>query len=159
MANPIPEGYSSVTPYLVLDDAAAAIEFYKKGLGAVEVMRLPGPDGKGVAHAEIKIGDSIIMLGDEPGPARPGNLTSPRKAGVATSSILLYVKDVDALMKQSLDAGATLEVPVETFFWGDRMGRLTDPFGHSWAIATHVEDVAPEELARRAQKHADGAAA
>jgi PhnB protein len=130
-----------------LNDCARAIDFYKKAFNAQEVVRMEGPPGK-VAHAEIKIGDSMIMLGDEmPG---MGN-KAPASLGGTTSGILLYVHDVDASYKQAVAAGAKADMPPADMFWGDRYGRLTDPFGHSWAIATHKEDVAPEEMKKRMQ--------
>ena len=151
--SPIPAGYHTVTPHLAIRGAAKAIEFYKKAFGAVEVMLMPGPDGKSIAHAEIKIGNSMVMLADE----WPGmRVASPEKFGGTTCSVMLYVPDVDAAFKRAVDAGATVSMPLMNMFWGDRFGKVTDPFGHEWAIATHVEDVTPEECARRgveAMKH------
>jgi len=147
-AKPIPQGYHSATPYLTLNDAARAIEFYKRAFGAQEVMRMDGPDGK-IGHAELKIGDSIIMLGDEmPG---MGN-RSPQSLGGTTSGILLYVENADTVFKQAVSAGAQVEAPLADMFWGDRYGRLKDPFGHSWSVATHKEDVAPAEMSKRMQE-------
>jgi PhnB protein len=144
--SPIPAGYHTATPYLTLSDCARAIDFYKKAFGAQEIMRMQGPPGK-IGHAEIKIGDSFIMLSDEmPG----GGNRSPQSLGGTTSSIFLYVQDVDAAYKQAVDAGAKADMPPVDMFWGDRFGRLTDPFGHSWAMATHKEDVAPEDMRKRA---------
>src|SRR5215831_13492145 len=135
--NPIPPGYHTATPYLTLNDCARAIEFYKRAFGAQEVMRMEGMPGK-IAHAEIKIGDSMIMLSDEmPG----GGTTSPQSAGCTTASIFLYVEDVDALFQQAESSGAKVEMAPTNMFWGDRFGKVTDPFGHLWAMATHVEDV------------------
>jgi PhnB protein len=146
--NPIPPGYHTATPYLTLNDCARAIEFYKRAFHAQEVMRMEGPPGK-IAHAEIKIGDSHIMLGDEmPG---MGN-KAPASLGGTTSGVLLYVNDVDSSFQQAVSAGAKADMPPADMFWGDRYGRLTDPFGHSWAIATHKEDVAPEEMKKRMQQ-------
>jgi PhnB protein len=145
---PIPEGYSTVTPYLAVDDAAKAIEFYGKAFGAKERVRMPGPEGT-IAHAELEIGDSVIMLSD-PFPQSP--LKSPKQAGATTASLMLYVEDTDEMVQQAVDAGATITMPVETQFWGDRYGRVEDPFGHNWQIATHVEDVAPDEMEKRAQE-------
>jgi PhnB protein len=144
-AKPIPQGFHSVTPYLTLNDTARAIEFYKRAFGAQEIMRMDGPGGK-VAHAEIKIGDSIIMLGDE----MPGmGAQSPQTAGTTTSGILLYVENADTVFKQAVSSGAQVESPLTDMFWGDRYGRLKDPFGHSWSVATHKEDVAPAEMQKR----------
>ena len=140
----IPEGYHNVTPYLIVDDAAEAIRFYEKALGATEIFRLPMGDR--IGHAEIKIGDSIVMLSDEwPDMGKLG----PKARGGATSSMMLYVEDVDAAYARATAAGATVERPPEDQFWGDRMGSLIDPFGHSWSLATHVEDVAEDEMQRR----------
>jgi PhnB protein len=148
MANvkPIPEGYHSLTPYLIVAGAARAIEFYKTVFGAVERMRLGGPDGK-VGHAELEIGDSLIMLADEH-PAM-GALAPPTVGGTPVG-LHLYLEDVDAVAAKAVAAGATLKRPVENQFYGDRLGSLIDPFGHLWHISTHVEDVSPEEIARRA---------
>ncbi|MBI2805128.1 MAG: VOC family protein [Planctomycetes bacterium] len=144
--SPIPPGFHSITPHLVVRGAAKAIAFYKKAFGAEEIMSMPGPDGKSVAHAEIKIGDAIIMLGDEWPNMR---VASPEKFNGTTCSLMIYVKDCDAAFKQAVDAGATVAMPLMNMFWGDRFGKVTDPFGHEWAIATHIEDVSPEECARR----------
>ena len=140
----IPEGYHNVTPYLIVDDAAEAIRFYEKALGATEIFRLPMGDR--IGHAEIRIGDSIVMLSDEwPDMGKLG----PKARGGATSSMMVYVEDVDAAYARATAAGATAERPPEDQFWGDRMGSLVDPFGHSWSLATHVEDVAEDEMQRR----------
>ena len=140
----IPEGYHHGTPYLIVDDAAEAIRFYEKALGATEIFRLPMGDR--IGHAEIKIGDSIVMLSDEwPDMGKLG----PKARGGATSSMMLYVEDVDAAYARATAAGATAERPPEDQFWGDRMGSLVDPFGHSWSLATHVEDVAEDVMQRR----------
>ena len=152
--NHIPEGYHSVTPYLIVNDGARAIEFYKEAFGAVEVFRMDGPDGK-VGHAEIKIGDSHVMLADE----HPEmNARSPQSYGGSPVSLMVYVEDVDAVVNRAVEAGAKLVRPVANQFYGDRTGGVTDPFGHSWYVATHVEDVPPEELqARAAAAHQGGA--
>lgn len=143
---PIPDGYRSVIPYLIVDGAAAAIEFYKAAFGAVERMRHGGPAGR-VGHAELEIGDSLLMLADE----HPEiGARGPRSVGGSPVSIHLYLADVDAVAARAVAAGATLTRPVEDRFYGDRLGTLEDPFGHIWHISTHVEDVPPEELARRA---------
>ena len=142
---PIPDGYHTATPYLNVRDAAGAIEFYKKGFGASELTRLVGPGGK-VLHAEIKIGDSVIMIAEET--EEWGN-KSPQTLGGTPVRIVLYVEDVDALARQAVAAGAKLLVPVADQFYGDRSGRLQDPFGHLWLISTHTEDVSPEEMRKR----------
>lgn len=144
MVKPIPEGYHSVTPYLVVDDAEGAIDFYTRAFGAKEKFRMPMGDR--IGHAEILIGDSHIMLADEfPDMGHRG----PKALGGSPVSIMLYVEDVDSTFKQALDAGATEKRPLENQFWGDRMGTLTDPFGHVWSLATTVEEVSPEEMQRR----------
>jgi PhnB protein len=143
---PIPAGYHTITPYLIIQGAAQALEFYKKAFGATEVMRFPDPSGK-IGHAEIKIGDSVIMLADE---YPEMGFRSPQALGGAGVSLLLYVEDVDARFKQALAAGAKEMRPVKDQFYGDRSGTLTDPFGHVWTIATHKEDLSPEELQKRA---------
>jgi len=145
--NPIPDGYHTVTPYLIIKGAAAAIDFYKRAFGAVELFRMGGPEGK-VGHAEIKIGDSPIMLADE-NPEMEA--LSPQTIGGTPFSIMLYVEDVDAMFKQAIAAGGEQIRPVADQFYGDRTGGLKDPFGFQWWIATHVEDVPPEELERRAK--------
>jgi PhnB protein len=144
---PIPEGYHSVTPYLTVDDAAAAIEFYKKAFGATERGRMEAPDGT-IGHAELAIGDSIVMLSD---PFPQASTRSPKDLGGTTGSIFMYVEDVDAVVARAIDAGATIAMEVADQFWGDRFGTVTDPFGHLWSVATHVEDVPPEEMAERAK--------
>jgi len=143
--NAIPKGYHSVTPYLTVNDAARALEFYKRAFGAQEVMRMDGPDGK-IGHAEIKIGDSMIMLADE----MPGmGARSPQSLGGTTAGVMLYVENADTVFNQALSAGAQVDMPLADMFWGDRYGRLKDPFGHSWSVATHIEDVAPAEMSKR----------
>ncbi len=145
---PIPEGYNTVTPYLAVDDAAQAIEYYKKAFGAKERVRMEAPDSK-IGHAELEIGDSLVMLSD----AFPQSTTRPpNELGGTSASVFMYVEDVDAVVKQAVDAGATITMDVADQFWGDRFGSITDPFGHSWSIATHVEDVPPEEMAERARE-------
>ena len=156
MANevkPIPEGYHSVTPYLIIRGAADAIDYYKKALGAVELFRMPQPDGK-IAHAEIKIGDSPIMLSDE----HPDmGFRSPQSLGGSPVSILIYVEDVDSVFDRAIAAGGKVDRPVEDKFYGDRAGSLIDPFGHTWHVATHTEDVSPEEMEKRAAAAGGGA--
>jgi PhnB protein len=144
---PIPEGYTTPIPYLTVDDAEAAIEYYKKAFGAKERTRMLMPDGK-VGHAELEIGQSIIMLSD---PFPQASTRSPKELGGTSASIFLFAEDVDAVVKRAVDAGATVTMEVADQFWGDRFGSITDPFGHVWGIATHVEDVAPEEVAERAK--------
>ncbi len=142
---PIPEGYHTVTPYLIVKGAARAIEFYKKAFGATEMFRMPGPNDL-IMHAEIKIGDSVVMLADE----HPGmSHRSPLGLGGTTVSLLLSVADVDKSFAQALAAGATVQKPLQNQFWGDRMGTVADPFGHVWSLSTHIEDVPPEEMQRR----------
>ena len=147
---PIPSGYRSVTPYLVVNNAARAIDFYQRAFGAKEMMRMDGPPGK-IAHAELKIGDSLIMLSDE---MQGGGLRSPQSLGGTTAGVFLYVENVDNVFRQATTAGAKVEMPVSDQFWGDRYGKLTDPFGHSWSLATHIEDVPPEEMKKRMQEAA-----
>jgi PhnB protein len=148
MAKPIPEGYHTVTPYLVFDGAAEAIDFYKKAFGAKERMRMEAPGGK-IGHAEIQIGDSIVMLSD----AFPQSTTRPpSEVGSTTAGVFLYVDDVDDVVQRAVDAGATITMEVADQFWGDRFGSITDPFGHSWSVATHVEDLSSEEIAQRAKQ-------
>jgi PhnB protein len=144
---PIPEGYHSVTPYLIIGGAAKAIEFYKKAFGATELMRFPTPDGK-VGHAEIKIGDSQIMLADD---YPEMGYKAPPALGGSPVSIMLYVEDVDSTFQRAVAAGATVKEAVQDKFYGDRGGTLIDPFGHIWHIATHKEDVSLEEMERRAR--------
>jgi PhnB protein len=145
-ARPVPEGYHSVTPYLVVDGAARALDFYRQVFHATERMRMAAPGGK-VGHAEITIGDSIIMLADE----HPEmDARGPRAFGGSPVSVMLYVDDADATVQRALAAGARLVQPVTDKFYGDRSGTIEDPFGHKWHVSTHVEDVPADELARRA---------
>ena len=144
---PIPDGYHAATPYLIVKGAAQAIDFYKRAFGATEQFSMAGPDG-GVMHAEIKIGDSVIMLADE----HPTmGYRGPQAFGGTPVSMLLYVEDVDARFKQAVAAGATVRSELTNQFYGDRSGTLVDPFGHVWTLATHVEDVSPEEMRRRGE--------
>ena len=143
----IPEGYHSVTPYLIVDGADAAIRFYTEAFGATEILRLPAGDSGRIAHAEIKIGDSHVMLADE-----NDDVLGPLKRGGATAGLMIYVPDVDAVFARALAAGAKQEQPVADQFWGDRKGSLIDPFGHRWSVATHVEDVPDEEIQRRMEE-------
>ena len=144
---PIPEGYHTVSPYLAVDDAVRAIEFYVQAFGAKELVRMEAPGGK-VGHAELELGDSRIMLSD---PFPQASTQPPKQLGGTSASVFMYVADVDAVVKQAVDAGATVTMEVANQFWGDRFGTITDPFGHVWSIATHVEDVPPEEMAERAK--------
>jgi len=147
---PIPDGYHTVTPHLVLDDAAKAIDFYEQAFGAEEVMRLPGPGGK-IVHAEIRVGDSRIMLSDEmpPMPGQPGIYQSPKTARLCTAALFLYVQDADAAFARAVKAGCTTRMSLQDMFWGDRYGQVIDPFGHTWALATHKEDVPPDQMEER----------
>jgi PhnB protein len=145
---PIPEGYHSVTPYLIVSDAAGAIAFYKEAFGAKEIMRMAAPGGR-VGHAELKIGDSRIMLADE---FPDMGARSPRAIGGTPVSLHLYVEDVDAVAKRAVAAGAKEVRPVKDQFYGDRLGTVEDPFGHLWHVSTHKEDLSPDELKRRAEK-------
>ena len=144
---PIPEGYHTLSPYLAVDNAAEAIDWYKRAFGAQETVRMLGPDGK-IGHAELKIGDSHLMLSD---PFPQASTKPPKELGGTSTSIFIYVEDVDATFKQAVDAGATVTMPLDDMFWGDRFGSVTDPYGHSWAMATHVEDVPPEEMEERSK--------
>jgi PhnB protein len=144
---PIPDGYHTVTPYLAVDDAAEAIKYYKQAFGAKERVRMPTPDGK-IGHAELEIGDSLIMLSD---PFPQASTKSPKEIGGTSASVFLYVEDVDAVVQRAVDKGATVTMEVADQFWGDRFGTVTDPFGHVWSIATHVEDVPPAEMEERAK--------
>src|SRR5277367_6792928 len=146
-AKPIPDGYHTISPYLVVQDAAKAIDFYKKAYGAKEVMRMDGPNGK-IGHAELQIGDSRIMLSDE----MPGMNQSPKTLGGSPVNIFMYVKNVDTVFNQAVAAGAKVTAPLADMFWGDRYGKVDDPFGHSWSLATHIEDVAPQEMAKRSKE-------
>ncbi|HYR95910.1 MAG TPA: VOC family protein [Candidatus Binatus sp.] len=146
-AKPIPDGQHPLTPYLCVRDASRAIEFYTKAFGATESMRIAQPDGK-IGHAELRIGDATIMLADE---FPDFDVVSPQSLGGSPVTLHLYVADVDAFARRAVSAGAKLLRPVEDQFYGDRVGRLADPFGHVWMVATHQEDVSPEEMQRRAR--------
>ena len=150
---PIPDNYHSVTPYLVVDGAAKAIDFYRRAFGATELMRMPAP-GDRIGHAEIKIGDSIVMLADAS--VEMGH-KDPKTLGGSPVALLIYVEDADATVAGAVAAGARVTRPLENQFWGDRMGDVTDPFGHTWHVATHVEDVSPEEMQRRMESLATAA--
>lgn len=142
---PIPAGYYTVTPYLVCREAAKAIEFYKKALDAKEKLRMPAPDGS-IAHAELKIGNSVVMLGDE-NPAM--GATAPQTVGGTASGLFIYTANVDKAFAKAIAAGAKAEQPPTDMFWGDRYAKFSDPFGHKWSMATHVEDLSPKEMAKR----------
>ncbi len=148
---PIPDGYHTATPCLIIRGAADAIEFYQRAFGATELFRFPMPDGK-IGHAEIKIGDSPIMLADE----YPSGYNSPQTLGGSPVSLMIYVEDVDNVFNQAVAAGATVKEAVSDKFYGDRIGTLTDPFGHIWHVSTHKEDVSIEEMQKRAQAAHDG---
>ena len=145
---PIPDGYHTVTPYLAVDDATEAIAYYQKAFGAKERVRMETPDGK-IGHAELEIGDSLVMLSD---PFPQGSTRPPKELGGTTAGVFMYVEDVDAVVKRAVDTGATVAMEVADQFWGDRFGTIIDPFGHSWSIATHVENVTPEQIAERARE-------
>ena len=142
---PIPDGYPRVTPYLIVEGGEAAIEFYGKIFGARERMRMPAPEGK-IGHAEIEIGDSVVMLADE---SPDVGALSPKTIGGSPVTLSIYVEDVDAVFEAALEAGATSVRPIENQFYGDRIGQFEDPFGHRWHVATHVEDVPPDEMEKR----------
>ena len=148
MKNGIPDGYHTVTPYLSVEDGASAIDYYKRAFGAKERARMEAPGGK-IGHATLEIGDSLIMLSD---PMPGGSVVPPAKLGGTTSSVFLYVADVDKVVENAVQAGATVDAEVADQFWGDRFGTITDPFGHHWSIATHIEDLSPEEIQQRGQK-------
>ena len=145
---PIPDGYHTVTPYLIIKGAAQALDFYRRAFGATESLRMDGPDGS-IGHAEIRIGDSVIMLADE----HPQmGVVGPQTLGGTSVSILLYVEDVDRRYAQAIAAGGQEQRPLQNQFYGDRSGTLVDPFGHQWTLATHVEDVPHDELQRRMEQ-------
>jgi len=142
---PIPEGYHTLTAYLAVDNATEAIEFYKRAFGAKERMRMDAPGGK-IGHAELEIGDSLVMLSD---PFPQSSTRPPTEVGASTAGLFLYSEDVDAAFQKAVSAGATATMEPDDMFWGDRFGTVTDPYGHVWSIATHKEDLAPEEIAER----------
>lgn len=143
---PVPDGYQRITPYLIIRGAERAIEFYKSVFGAAELMRLPAFEGK-IGHAELRIGDSVVMLADE---FPEMGALSPQTVGGSPVGLLLYIEDVDAVVARAVAAGATLKTPVEDKFYGDRSGTIVDPFGHVWHVSTHKEDLTPDEVRRRA---------
>lgn len=140
----VPDGYSTVTMHLVQSSSAKAIEFYQKAFGAEELYRMPGPDGM-VMHAEVRIGNAVLMMADENLAMNP-MAKSPEHAKAFTAGVMLYVDDVNAAWKRAVEAGAKVEMPLADMFWGDRYGQLTDPFGHRWSVATHLEDLTPEQI-------------
>lgn len=147
-AKPIPEGYRSVTPSLTFRDSAKALEFYQKAFGATVLDNMPNPNGKGTMHATMKIGDSILMMGDEmPGSA---SCKSPETVGGSPVSLFIYVADADSAFDKAVAAGAKVQMPVMDMFWGDRCGSITDPFGYCWMVGTHVKDLSPEEIQKGA---------
>ena len=148
MTKPIPDGYNSLTPTLTVRGAANAIEFYKKAFAAQEIMRFPGLDGKTIMHAELKIGNSKIMLNDE---IPQMNCLSPQSVGGASSGIFLYVEDADSVFNKAVSSGAKITMPIMDAFWGDRCGQIEDPFGHKWTISTHKKDMTPEEISKAGQ--------
>lgn len=147
MAKPIPDGFNTITAHLVVPDAAKAIEFYKKALGAQEKDKFMTPDGKGIMHAELKIGNSMLMLGNE----HPPQCISPKSRGGTSVTLNLYVEDTDAAFDRAVKAGCTVKMPVADMFWGDRYGQVEDPFGHQWAFATHKKDLTKEQIAEGAK--------
>ena len=148
MTKPIPEGYHALTPSIAVENASEAIEFYKRALGAKERVRMSTPMGT-IGHAELEIGDSVLMLAD---PMPQSTVKPPKELGGTSVGIFLYVEDVDEVVRQVVDAGGTVTMPVEDQFWGDRFGVVADPYGHQWQIATHKEDLSPEEIRERAEK-------
>ena len=148
MTKAIPEGYHALTPSLAVENAAEAIEFYKRALGAKERVRMSTPMGT-IGHAELEIGDSVLMLAD---PMPQSTVKPPKDLGGTSVGIFLYVEDVDEVVRQVVDAGGSVTMPVEDQFWGDRFGVVADPFGHQWQIATHIEDLSPEEIAERGKQ-------
>lgn len=147
--NPIPEGFTTVTPHLICKDADGALAWYTKALGAKELFRMPGPGGQGVMHAEMNIGSSRVMIGEE---MPDWGSVGPKTLGGSPVTIHLYVDDADAAMKKAAEAGAEITMPLEDTFWGDRYGKIKDPYGHTWAVATHTRDVSPEEMEEAMKK-------
>jgi PhnB protein len=148
----IPDGYPQLMPYLIIEGATAAIDFYGKVLGTTERLRMPGPDGR-IGHAELQLGDAVIMLADE---FPDMGATSPKTLGGSPVTLTVYVEDVDSVFERAIEAGATSLRPVENQFYGDRTGQFEDPFGHRWSVGTHVEDVPPDEMAKRAAEMMGG---
>jgi uncharacterized glyoxalase superfamily protein PhnB len=151
MTKPIPTGFHSLTPHIVVSDGAAALEFYKKAFAAKELFRLATPGGSSIMHAQMTIGDSVLMIGGE----FPPNALSPKSRGGSSVNLHLYVPDVDAAFDRAVQAGGKVIMPVADAFWGDRYGIVEDPFGHQWSLATHQQDLTPEQLAAKAKKFFD----
>jgi uncharacterized glyoxalase superfamily protein PhnB len=151
MVKAVPDGCEGLIPHLVVDDAAGAIEFYKKAFGAEEIMRCATPDGKKLMHAEIKIGGKPIYLADDFPEFCGGKSRTPKSLGASSFNVHQYVSDCDAAIKRAADAGASVTMPAADMFWGDRYGTVQDPYGHTWAFATHIKDMTPEEMAEAAQ--------
>jgi uncharacterized glyoxalase superfamily protein PhnB len=147
MTKPIPDGFYTITPHMIVSDGAKAIEFYKKAFGAQETGRFMTPDGKGVMHAQLKIGSSMLMLGSE----HPPTCLSPKSRGGTSVSLFLYVENADALFDRAVKAGCTVKMPMTDQFWGDRYGQVQDPFGHEWSIATHKQDLTEAQIAANAK--------
>ncbi|HTL59571.1 MAG TPA: VOC family protein [Candidatus Limnocylindrales bacterium] len=147
MTKPIPDGFHTITPHIIVSDGAKAIEFYKKAFGAQEIERFMTPDGKGVMHAQLKIGDSRLMVGSE----FPPTCLSPKSRGGTTVSLYLYVENADTQFDRAVKAGCTVKMPMTDQFWGDRYGQVEDPFGHQWSIATHKQDLTQEQIAANAR--------
>ncbi len=147
MAQGIPEGFNTVSVYMIVKDAKKAIDFYQKAFGAEAGVHMPGPGGQGTMHAELRIGNSTVMLTDE---NPQWGMKSPSTLGGTATGLHLYVDDADKAFQRAIDAGCTVKAPLMDAFWGDRFGKVTDPYGHEWGIATHIEDVAPEDMAKRA---------
>jgi uncharacterized glyoxalase superfamily protein PhnB len=147
MTKPIPDGFSTITPHLIVSDAAKAIEFYKKAFGAQELERFMSPDGKAVMHAQLKIGNSMLMLGNE----FPPTCLSPKSRGGTTVSLYLYVENADNVFDRAVKAGCAVKMPMTDQFWGDRCGQVEDQFGHQWSLATHKKDLTKEEIAANAK--------
>jgi PhnB protein len=147
MSKPIPDGFHTITPQIIVSDGAKAIEFYKKALGAQENGRFMGPDGKTVMHAELKIGNSMLMLGSE----HPPECLSPKSRGGTSVSLYMYVENADAAFDRAVKAGCKVKMPIEDQFWGDRFGQVEDPFGHQWGFATHKQDLTKDQIATNAK--------
>ena len=148
MVQPIPEGFNTVSTYLIVKDAKKAIDFYQMAFGAEAGVHMPGPDGSGTLHPEVRIGNSTVMLTDE---NPQWEMKSPETLGGTPASLHIYVTDADAAFQRAVDAGCTVMAPLMDMFWGDRYGKVIDPFGHQWGISTHIEDVPPEEMGARAK--------
>lgn len=150
-SNPVPNGYQTVTPYLIVSDGAAALDFYTRAFGAEVLIQLPGPGGEGLLHAELKLGDSIVMLADERGGPTTGR--APRGSSPTGFSLHLYVEDVDRLFRRAVDAGCKVVMPLYDAFWGDRYGKVQDPFGHAWSLSSRVRDMSKDEVLQAAEQY------